>query len=138
MARGKRPATPVSSTAKAFSHPINGDWGGFVNIRMDEAEKEGFHSWYAQLGSSIWLTMQEYISSGLKLSISYDADGDFYLASFTGIGKDLIGIDLRCVLTARAPEWETAIALLVYKHEVMAHCNWGDYYANGTKQSNFG
>jgi hypothetical protein len=103
------------------------DWGGFIDARLTEEDKKMFADWHKQLGTAVWISFSDYLSGGLKASLSYDAQGDFFVATFTGAGIPLIGIDLRCCLTARAPEWETAVALLIFKHEVMAQKDWGTY-----------
>ncbi|HET8671976.1 MAG TPA: hypothetical protein VFM05_15575 [Candidatus Saccharimonadales bacterium] len=127
MPRGKANG---SNASRKSGTPLAGrqdNWGGFINVRLSEEDKAAFAVWSADRGGSHWSDFAEYLAKGFKFSLSYDPDGDFYLATFTAEGKELIGVDLRCCLTARAPEWETAVSLLMFKHEVLAHENWGSY-----------
>jgi hypothetical protein len=103
------------------------DWGGFIDVRLTAEDKANFAIWSEDHAASMWTEFQEEIARGFKFSLSYDPKGDFYLACFTGAGEELIGIDLRCCLTARAPEWEQSILVLLYKHQELAHGDWGSY-----------
>lgn len=114
------------------------DWGGFVDIRLTDGEKETFHHWHTELGDGIWGELVEVVSSGFKLGLSYDPSGDFYLATLTASGVDVIGLQDRYCLTARAPEWAMAIALLLFKHIVIARRDWGAYKPRTGRMENFG
>lgn len=127
MPRKKGTGVPSSSKTGTPVSAKDADWGGFINVRMTDDDKAKFALWEAENGRSLWTAFAELLGKGMKFSLAYDADGDFYLATFTAAGADLIGIDLRCCLTARAPEWERSISLLIYKHEVMAEGDWGKY-----------
>jgi hypothetical protein len=127
MPRGKKPGVGGSSSKGTPLAGRQDNWGGFINVRLLDQDKADFAVWQADNAATLWTDLQEYLATGFKLSLSYDADGDFYLATFTAEGREIIGIDLRCCLTARAPEWETAISLLIFKHEVLAQRNWGSY-----------
>lgn len=127
MPRQKR-SHPVNASQKGT--PFKKDdpgWGGFIECRMNEQDKLDFAVWSEEHAASMWMEFQDFISRGFKFSLSYDSDGDFFLACFTASGEDLIGIDLRCCLTARAPEWEQSLLLLLFKHTVMAGENWGSF-----------
>ena len=138
MPRGKGNAASTSRTSSSLDKLEDLEWGGFINVRIDEDDKVQFEIWSEGNRSNLWVDFQEYLSRGFKFSLSYDPKGDFYLATFTAAGVKLIGIDLRCCLTARAPVWEVAIALLMFKHEVLAKGNWGNYLPSQLKFANFG
>lgn len=126
-----------SNTGKAPSNN-SPEWGGFIDVRMEEQDKLDFGIWSEQNAEQVWVDFLDLLGSGFKFGLSYDAQGDFYLATFTAHGKELIGLDDRYCLTARAPNWETALALLVFKHLIMTRGNWGAYRPKQRQIDNFG
>jgi len=138
MPRGKADSASKKGKETLVSKPDDFDWGGFINVRISDEDKAAFDLWAAETESTMWVDFQELVAKGFKFSLSYDGKGDFYLATFTAAGRALIGIDLRCCLTARAPEWEVAIHLLMFKHEVMARGDWGTYKPSDLRFANFG
>lgn len=116
----------------------NVNWGGFLDIRLTEDQKAAFHLWHRERGEDIWTEFAEIVATGLKFGLSYDAAGDFYTATFTGFGEQVIGLRDRYCMTARAPQWPTALALLVYKHLVIAEGDWGNYRPTTGRMDNFG
>lgn len=114
------------------------EWGGFLDIRISDAEKTAFDNWQVLTAGDHWLDFVEEISRGLKFGLSYDKDNDCYIATFTGYGQELIGLDARYCMQARAPAWETSVALLMYKHLVIAQQNWGNYRPRTKTMDNFG
>lgn len=130
-----------SSNAANFrtrKRALEPDWGGFIDVRISDQDKADFDVWATDNSGTMWGDFQDLLAVGFKFSLSYDPDGDFYLATFTAAGQDIIGIDLRCCLTARAPEWEVALHLLLFKHYVMAKGNWGSYHVKSGTFKNFG
>jgi len=113
-------------------------WGGYVDLRLDEDDKQQFAVWSEAEQQSFWLDFVELLGKGFKFGLSYDQSGDFYLTSFTAFGKELIGLQDRWCLTARAPDWETAVALLLFKHLVLAQENWGNFRPKTQRFDNFG
>lgn len=126
------------ATANKSKEALKVEWGGFVDIRLDDTEKDTFHHWHSELGEGVWSELAETVAQGFKLGLSYDPDGDFYLATLTAAGVDVIGLQDRYCLTARAPEWGMAVALLLFKHIVIARRNWGAYKPRTGRMENFG
>lgn len=121
--------------------PLNGKqlpWGGFINVNLNQADKAAFIDWKELQGDSIRATIEDLVSIGFKLSLSYDAPGDFFLACFTGEGLALVGDEARYCLTARAPGMGDAIALLLYKHWVMLDRDWSAAQKPFAKDDRFG
>jgi hypothetical protein len=126
------------SVGKAPSSNNSPEWGGFIDVRMEEQDKADFRVWSEQNGEQVWIDFLDLLGSGFKFGLSYDRQGDFYLATFTAHGRELIGLEDRYCLTARAPNWETALALLVFKHLIMTGGNWGAYRPKQRQIDNFG
>jgi len=113
-------------------------WGGYVDLRLDEDDKQQFAVWSEAEQQSFWLDFVELLGKGFKFGLSYVMEDDCYLASFTAHGERVIGLNDRYCLTARAPTWEQAVMLLVFKHLVMARGNWGNFKPKSRKMERFG
>jgi hypothetical protein len=113
-------------------------WGGYVDLRLDDDDKQQFGVWSVSEHESFWLEFMELLGKGFKFGLSYVAEDDCYLASFTAHGERLIGLNDRYCLTARAPAWEQAVMLLIFKHLVMARGNWGNFKPKSRKMERFG
>lgn len=114
------------------------EWGGYVDIRLDEDQKTAFYLWQRDHEEEVWTDFAEIVGSGFKFGLSYDSDGDYYTATLTAAGKHLMGLENRYCMTARAPEWQTALSLLLYKHLEIAHGDWGTYKPRTGRMDNFG
>jgi hypothetical protein len=137
---------PRKSKATSTVPPKNGapfklapvEWGGYIDLRLDDDDEQTFRLWCTDFMPSLWVEFVELVGSGFKFGLSYDQEGGFYLATFTASGKELIGMENRYCLTARAPDWEEAVALLLYKHLVMMDGYWGNYRPRTGRLSQFG
>lgn len=138
MPRKARSTSDIRLPAEKSANYNEMEWGGFINVRLTDDDKTSFGKWSIEHELTFWSDFQDYVSRGFKFGLSYNAEEDFYLATFTAGGKALIGIDARCCLTARAPAWEDAVMLLLFKHEVLAHGNWGTYRVKEMRFDNFG
>lgn len=114
------------------------EWGGFINVRLTDEDKTAFAAWLKENEASVMTDFLECVTKGFKFSLSYDPDGDFYLATFTAGGLKMIGLNARACMTARAPDWFEAVALLMFKHVVLAKGNWGSFKPKSLRFDNFG
>jgi hypothetical protein len=138
MARKTRSSVPVTGeTGKPVSKK-EVEWGGFIEIRLTVETTHEFENWLLREPERYWTDFHEAVASGLKFGLSYDVQGDFWLATFTGSGNTLIGLDNRYCLTARGEQWQRALALLCFKHFEVASGDWGQFKTNGFKAVRFG
>lgn len=112
------------------------EWGGFVNVRLSEGEKESFTVWLQEEGAYFWNLLTDTVAQGLKFGASWDADNDCFITTFTGCG--VLGDESRFCLTARAGSFEEAAALLVYKHVVVAAGDWAGHYRPVSHRESWG
>jgi len=140
MPRGK--SSPSSNGSKGKERLLprrsekDDEWGGYVPLSIDDAHRESFDLWYEEMGREFSIQLVEAVDSGLKLTISYDGANQSYIASLTG-RPDISGNEpFTCCLSARAGTFEQALAVLVYKHYDMLHCDWWDL-VNAPKQSRY-
>jgi hypothetical protein len=143
--RGDHAMARSSKSGSAETHktgtPVKASevpWGGYVDLRLDEDDKSQFVVWSNAERQSYWLDFVELLGKGFKFGLSYVVEDDCYIASFTAYGERLIGLNDRYCLTARSPEWEEAVMLLIFKHLVMARGNWGNFKPKSRKMERFG
>lgn len=111
-------------------------WGGFLNLRLSEQEIAMFRDWHATQGANLWVLFEDILSAGLKFSIAWDGENQCYISSFTGL---LIpAMPSRFATSARALTWEESIALLLFKHDVLADRNWANFMPKTGTLNQFG
>jgi hypothetical protein len=101
------------------------EWGGFVNVRLTDEEKDAFNLWLDGDGAKFWSYLVDTISNGFKFGVSWDTTNECFVATYTGQG--LVSDDRRYCLTARGGTMEKATALLVFKDLVLLRSDWGLY-----------
>lgn len=112
------------------------EWGGFVQVSVDEAHREDFDLWASEMGPRVYDELDDALGSGLKFTLAYDGQNQCYIASLTG-RPDIAGVrPFTCCLSARAGTFGDAIAVLMYKHVALLHSDWFDA-VNEPKKSRF-
>lgn len=113
------------SARQRFACASDAAWGGFLNVRLTDEQKAQFDEWRASVGAQFWSSLADIVAEGMKLSLVYDAENECFVATFTGA---LTGSPkFREASSSRAGTWEEAVALMVFKHEVLAVNGWGDF-----------
>lgn len=129
MPRGKTtPKKVKDETPRGKYSPnpdIESEWGGFINVSVDEATKEEYNRWLEGEGAGFWPILEDIMAEGLKFGLSWDASNSCYVSTLTGCG--MVGSNTRFCLSARSGRFEDATALLVFKHDVLAQGDWGNY-----------
>lgn len=117
--------------------PNDSPWGGFINIRLDDDQKEAFYAWEGDNGQFVPAYVDEMLGAGCKLSLSYDADHECYVVSVTGA---LVAASpkSRFCSNSRAGTLPQALALTVWKHLVLALGDYGNYKPRDGSFSSFG
>lgn len=129
MARKAAPKTskPVPSPIEQpYYLPNEAPWGGFVNIRLSDEQREEFSSWYAANAAHFPSTFDDMLGSGLKATFSYDAEHECYILALQGALMGSSPGD-RFVSTSRAGTLNEVIALSVWKHDVLCRGDYGNY-----------
>ena len=140
MPRGKQKAEqlPMFQPAVGMKRKTQKEdqWGGFVQVTIDEAHKDEFEQWASETGPAIYRELTDALASGLKFTLSYDGQNQCYIASLTGRPDTDGNRAFTCCLSARAGTFEDAIAVLMYKHCSLLHYDWWDA-VNEPKRSRF-
>jgi len=97
-------------------------WGGFINIRLSENQRNDFYEWEAANVAHVAGYHEDHLGEGIKSSFAYDEENQAYICTYTGRLVDMV--QSRYSVSSRSGTINQALALAVYKHEVLAA---GDY-----------
>jgi len=93
----------------------------FVKFELSRSEKAEFAKTLPPDMLRVWDTLYALLEDGHKVSLSYDAENKCYIASLTCNGGSRTQ-NHRAVLTARADSADVALALLLYKDDLLEGC----------------
>lgn len=94
---------------------------GFINLKLNEAQKEMFGAWDVE-DDDVWLLLSQLATEGYKFSNFYNQQNSTYTSMFTC--NDKSSANAGYVLTAYSPNWYQSIRVLLFKHEVVLQRNW--------------
>lgn len=110
-----KPKPEAQNYTQYTFHLLEGaEWGGFINVRVDDQQKLDFSSWYEENVNVSAQILEELLAAGMKVTLAYDAENDSWLCSFTG--RLVADSPDRFVTTTRAGSMAEVIALACYKH----------------------
>ncbi len=109
------------SKAKTEVKSFNGNFKGFVNYVLSEADKAEYKKWDVD-DHDLWLAMSSDLMSGYKLSVSYNKQNDTFTATY--MCNDTDSPNVGYCLSAFAPDWYNAVRSLVFKHNIVLDCVW--------------
>lgn len=121
--RSRRVDQPGETPRNAAPSRREVKWGGYVDVRVDDAMKERFYAWFEGEREHIWEYVEDALGEGYKLGITFDREHSSFIATFT---RELVleSDAWRYVMTARAGTWFEAIALLAFKDVVICQRDW--------------
>jgi len=100
-------------------------WGGFVNIRLDEQQKQAFFTWLEGASGAIHQLIDDILSQQAKVSLAYDTKNQCYIVSVTG--ALMLDLPDRFVSTSRAASLHEALGLTAWKHFYLCDGDYGNY-----------
>jgi hypothetical protein len=115
----------VPAVGRYFT-PNDAEWGGFINIRITDEQKEEFQTWAAQEGERLWDYIDELLGDSMKIGMSYDRENECVIVTFTGSIPSTL-MDSRYVMTTRAGTLSECLQLAVWKHVILLRGDWGNY-----------
>jgi len=89
----------------------------FIDLRLDAAQKEEFLAWKKAAGEDSYDIVTDFVGTGHKLSVTWDDNGNCFIASFTC--KDERSANIGKCITSRSDTWFEAIMLGVFKAQVV-------------------
>lgn len=133
MPRSKKPASAPPKQEKPDDQPFwlasDAPWGGFINVKVDDEQKEEFHLWCAENPDEGWRILDDLLGKGMKVGLSWDMENECYILTFTG--ALVANSTERYCTTNRAGTLGEVVALSSWKHSVLVAGNYGDLKANG-------
>lgn len=125
MSKGKRPT----------QNRPDFEFKGFISLPLSAESKNQFRGWYGE-GLDKEVDLGAILAGGYKLSASFYAGNGNFSASLTCVnpGDPNFGY----ALSAFGPDVSTALALVLYKHEVLASGNWKEAIGAVDKSSDIG
>lgn len=136
MPRAKKDATPKAPPKTGNSITSEPEWGGFLNLRLAEEDKVRFDAWYEGASQTIGTLLDDAMIDGLKVSMSWDVENECYIVTFTG--SLIPAHNTRYASSSRAATYNEALALMCWKHFVLAEGNWFDFLPHSGKLNRWG
>lgn len=142
MSRKRKSSVDDSSppdSAKPFGRywlPQDAKWGGFLNIRLTDAQKQEFRDWEAVSAPHVFGFLEDAASEGMKVGAAYDAENEAYIVTYTG--ALVSNSNERYCCTSRGGSLAEALSLAVWKHEVLAMGTYDNYNARTGEFMRFG
>lgn len=122
----KPPSNSAGDNRQPLSVPDKAEWGGFINIRLSDDQREEFFAWYEQNPVGATAMLEDLLGAGAKVTFSFDAQHECYIVSVTGaLLADSPGV--RFVSTSRASTMMEVVALTVWKHFLLVRGDYGKY-----------
>lgn len=108
-----------------FWLPSDAPWGGFLNVKLSEEQRQAFYEFCESNRGFYWLALDEFIGAGGKFGVTFDRENQAYVATLTG--ALVAGSNERYCSTSRAGTLDEVIALAMYKHDVLAGGDYDDF-----------
>ena len=140
MPRSKNPKKSVEkddqNANRPYYLPFDAKWGGYIDLRLGDDQKAVFQDWFLAPNCNWWDLLCDALAKGLALSLKWDSENDCYTASLTGAG--ISNSNERYALTSRSSQANEALALCVYKHDVLMGGTWDSYLPRSGKLRSWG
>jgi len=136
MPRAKKDPNNPKPTSKPEPKAPEMDWGGFLNLRLTEEHKADFDAWHEASRETIGVLLDDAMIDGLKVSIAYSPENEAYCATFTG--QLIPAHNTRYAASSWAGTWQEAVALMCWKHFVLAQGSWFDFLPHSGKLKRWG
>ena len=128
MARQAKKTGGVGNNDKA-------EWTGFANIDLSAEDKHAIKGGVLD-GDSILAIIADMLATGHKLALSYDPQKDTVTGSVTGVYKNCKNAGL--TLTSFARSITDVLAVIAYKHEVVAKGDWTKFISRRSDPDELG
>jgi len=93
-----------------------------VNVNLSDEQKMLIKSNVPAL-KALWEAVEDWTADNYKVTLSYDDQTDCHAVYL--IGKDNQAVNAGMMLAGYAPTLSGAIAVLLYKHQVVCEGDWG-------------
>lgn len=109
--------------------PSDARWGGFINVKLDEEQREQFIAWLESTPSEGWRMLEDLTGDGMKCSVAYDAANECFTCSLTG--RLVSNSNERYCITSRAGTLFDVVSLAVWKFVILLEGTCDNMLSNG-------
>lgn len=99
----------------------NTDWKGFANVPFN-AEARALYEAAEIAENVVYQRLEQLISTGYRVTFSYDKEGDTYQVSITCSAPK--NANEGYTLTSRGPTWWDALSVATFKHFDLCQGVW--------------
>lgn len=117
--------------------PSDAEWGGYINIRLDELQKEAFHAWFAESAHEIGTYLEDFLADGGKFSVSYDDENECFVSTLAGCLLRTAD-RARFTSTSRAGTVTESMALALWKHFILCSGDYTEFMPKTGRLMNWG
>lgn len=130
--------TPTEKTVVQGTYWLTADapWGGFINLRLTDEEKEQFVNWDAAHPDEGWRILVDFMGEGGKVAITYDRENECYITSLTGALCS--PSNHRYCVSSRSSTVREAVQIAAWKHFVLANGDYGSFSPKTGRLNNWG
>jgi hypothetical protein len=127
---------PGRSVLQARKSLDTDKWAGYINISLNHQHKQEFEAWVKKDPSLGWMLIDELLGSGVKVSISYDAEADSYCCTLTG--RLVTGDQGKYGMSTWASTFDECLQLAAWKFCVLHNGDLNDSKPKSGKNSRWG
>jgi hypothetical protein len=102
-----------------------GDIQKLLTLEQDSDLAMRFYRFADENRNFHWLALDDVLAQGVKFGATYDRENQAYVVTLTGALVQ--GSNERYCTTSRAGTLDEAIAIAMYKHDVMAQGDYSDF-----------
>lgn len=137
MARkSNSPASAPKTPAPPYATTTETPWAGFVNLSIDEKDKEAFTAWREMNADYMDALLSDVVGVGAQLTVKYHAEQQGFSCSLTA--KPHPDLDLRCVMSSWGNSPTECIHMALYKWDVLLGRDMSDYFPKTSKFARWG
>lgn len=110
----------MEMAGKSTKKQSSAEWKGFIDCRLTEEQVEGLMMWELSY-EDVWVALTGELSGNYRFTLSFNSQNDHFVAALTGgEGSPNQGY----TLSSFAPDVDTAVRALCYKHFVVLEQDW--------------
>jgi len=130
------PATAEPTEQGIYWLPNEAAWGGFINVRLDDEQKQAFLAWLADNHQTVHVLLDDVLGQGMKVGFGYDRENRCYIVTFTGalVG----GSNERYCATSRAGTLTECLGLAAWKHFYLCDGDYGNFKPRTSSMMSWG
>lgn len=112
------------------------EWGGYINFTLSEDDLAAYRVWYEMNEAYLDASVADCVGKGVQFNLRWQHEHNSYTCSLTT--KPSPELNLRVVMTTWANSPIQALAMSIYKWQVLLGEDLSDYLAAKSQFKRFG